>query len=445
MTLSLSFIFPFIVSCNHYQSKAISVKDFGARGDGVHDDSQAIQKAILFSIKQGINCFFPRTKQSYNIRSTIRISLEPNQTVNIISDGAVIKPDGVVLNSSGYNLTSFREHIFLSIGKTINSIRDTSMFGRSVNTKVSITGLSFDGSGLRYSFPTISFDTDINVGLQILAENVTIYNCIFRNIFGYGIRVHNVKNSTISKCSFINVGGRGATPFAKKIDFDGFGDGVYHSLVKNDGNISIDGCTFIGMKSKAKRSRSAITFEYSTSFYKININKVNIKGFAKCIHIEEFAKTIVAINNSNMSDFNFGIANVLNDKSIINIKNSCITTGMIDGNDNGDALAFLNYRSTAKIYVDNTSLNFHGRKQAYQSAVGLVRVRHSLVNGNNTNFFFADGSTIFENCKFVKFGGFSKSFSSNNPKSTYLLIKSSFSNCGPIHSNGEKLKFQIKK
>jgi hypothetical protein len=420
----------------------ISVKSFGAKGDGITDDAPAITKAILYCVKNKAVCNFPKTSKFYNISSTIRIPLNPGESINIISDGAIIRPLTPPINNSAYNLTLFKEHIFLSIGSQIDNLT-SAMFSRSAGSAISIKGLTFDGQNLKEQFAPKTFDADIFIGLQVLSDKVTIEKCIFKNIFGYGLRVHNVKTSVIKNSSFSNVGGRGATAFAQKVDRDAFGDGLYHSLVKSGGTVTISDCSLAGKLIQNKRSRSGITFEYSTEPYKISLNRLKIAGFAKSIHIEEVAQTNVNLNQVHMSEFNIGIANVLNDKSIINVTGSTIKAGMGDGNESGDVLSFLNYQSQAKVYVDNSYLDFNGRKEAYQSAVGLVRVQNSTINAHQTNFFFADGSTAFNNCTFIGFGGRGKSFYSNTGQGIYQISNCKFQQGLPIHANNEKLTLRI--
>jgi hypothetical protein len=240
------------------------------------------------------------------------------------------------------------------------------------------------------------------------------------------------------------VGGRGGTPTAQKIDRDAFGDGVHFSMVKADGKVTIQNCSFNGLKTQGRRSRSAITFEFSNQPYAAFVTNVSISGFAKCMHIEESAATTVNLDQVRMSDFNFGIVNVLNDRSVVSLNNVKMDVGISDGNDGGDALAFLNYRSKAKIYVANSYLNFNGKKQSYQSAPGLVKVRNTIINGNNTNFFFADGSTVFDHCTFVAFGGNGPSFW-GGILSNYKLINCTLKNSSTVHANGQKLKLEIQK
>lgn len=421
----------------------ISVLTFGAKGDGQTNDEDALEKAISYCIKNNKICYIPKTVRFYNIKSTIRVPLEPGQSIEIVSDGASIKPLAPPANNTAFSLTPFNEHVFLSIGKQINSIRDNAMFKNSEGSSVSISGLVFDGSNLPEGVAPTTLGTSIFIGLQVLAETVNINNCVFKNLYGYGLTIYNVKNSTMKECRFENVGGRGATPFVQKIDRDAFGDGVHFSLVKADGNVTMEHCVFLGKKIQNKRSRSAITFEFSTQPYNIFLSNVNISGFAKCIHIEETSPTKVHLNYVNMSDFNFGIANVLNDNSTISFNHVRMDVGLSDGNDYGEALAFLNYRSKAQIFIDNSYLNFNGKKESYQSAGGLVKVENSTINGNNTNFFFADGNTLFDHCIFVKFGGAQKSFFSNNGQSVYKITNSDLKKSSTVHANGQKLKLSI--
>lgn len=449
--LLLACIFPFTKELSSFveeklqDNKRVSVFDFGAKGDGQHDDGPALEKAIYYCVKNKKVCFIPKTKNFYNIRSTVRITLNPGEHAKIYSDGAVLRPLSTPINKSAYNLTSFREHIMLSIGNTINSIKKKEMFARSDNTGITISGLTFDGQHLPGILAAGDHSTDIMVGLQALANSVVVDGCVFTNIYGYGLRVHNVLNASIKNTKFVNVGGRGATPYAQQIDMDGIGDGIYFALVKTKGNINIQNCVLEGMKRQNKRSRSAITFEYSTEPYNIRISNVNISGFAKGLHIEETAPTDVLLEGVKMEDFNFGIANVLNDRSVVYLKKVSMNVGFSDGNDNGDALAFLNYESKAKIYVYDSHLSFKGKANAYQSAVGLVKVENSTINGNNTNFFFADGNTWFNHCTFENFGGAGKSFSSDSGNSLYRLTDCTMKRSKAVHAKGQRLELVMER
>ena len=201
----------------------------------------------------------------------------------------------------------------------------------------------------------------------------------------------------------------------------------------------------LGKKQNNKRSRSALTFEFSLFPYKVNLKNLDIEGYAKCLHIEEIAPTIFKIENVKMKDFNFGIANVLNDKTLMYLDKCILKVGFNDGNDAGDALAFLNYNSKAKISVNRSTLDFNGRNNAYQSAVGLFEVKNSIINGNNTNFFFADGNTLFSQCEFIDFGGPQISFMSLNPINLYLIEDSTFKGVLVSSVKSHNVKLVIKR
>lgn len=424
------------------QDELVSVLTFGALGDGIVDDSEAFQNAILYCIQNRKTLFVPKTTASYNLNKTIRINLLRGDKIKIVSNKAIIRPNVKDVNTI-YKLTSFNEHIFISIGKSINSIHQIEK-SEDLGTEIDISGLIIDGINQKCSETITSYDNDIFVGAQLAAEKVNLNNCVFKNILGYGVRIHEVSNSAIKNCKFINVGGRGPTPFSNKVDLDAFGDAIYYAKVNDNGTMVVEDCEFFGKKNNNKRSRSALTFEFSSLPYNVNLTNLNIEGYAKCLHIEETAKTIFHLENVNMKDFNFGIANVLNDRSEIYLNNCEINIGLNDGNDNGDALAFLNYQSKAKIYVNNSILNFNGKINAYQSAVGLVKVENSTINGNNTNFFFADGNTIFSNCKFVNFGGPQMSFFSNNPQNKYQIERSKFKGNSSSSVRANNVKLEIK-
>jgi hypothetical protein len=434
MNMKLIVIFSFIsfsvFSMNNIVIKkngndSVSVLDFGAIGNGTVDDSDAFQKAIIYCIRTKQILYVPKTSKSYNLNKTIRVSLSRGEKIKIISNEAIITPK-ITDISTAFKLTSFKEHVFISIGREFSSINSIESSEENEGTEIDISGLVLDGLNQEITENVTSYNNDIYIGAQFVAEKVSIQNCVFKNIFGYGVRIHKVSDSKIKKCKFIDVGGRGLTPFANQSDLDAFGDAIFHAKVNANANIVIEDCGFYGKKNNNKRSRSALTFEFSLFPYKVNLKKLDIQGFAKCLHIEETAVTVFELENVKMRDFNFGIVNVLNDATEVYLNNCAVNVGLNDGNDSGDALAFLNYMSSAKIYVNNSLLDFNGKPGAYQSAVGLVKVENSTINGNNTNFFFADGSTVFRHCKFINFGGSGMSFFSNNPKNSYQIKDSTF-------------------
>lgn len=412
-------------SAQNMNDKIVSVLDFGAVGNGVADDSDAFQKAIINCINKKQILYIPKTKKSYNLNKTIRVSLSRGEKIKIISNKATLTPK-VIDVSTAYKLTSFKEHVFISIGREFSSILSPEISDQNYGTEISISGLIVEGINQNYTENITSYNDDIYIGAQFVAEKVIVEDCIFKNIFGYGIRIHEVSESKIKGCEFINVGGRGLTPFANKKDLDAFGDAIFHAKINRNANIAIEECNFYGKKNKEKRSRSALTFEFSLYSYTVNLKKLNIQGYAKGLHVEENATTVFELEKVHISDFNFGIVNVLNDKTIMNLNKCTLNVAFNDGNDSGDALAFLNYKSSAKIYVKRSYMNFNGKKGAYQSATGLARVENSTIDGNNTNFFFADGNTEFLNCKFINFGGAGMSFFSNNSKNKYKIINSTF-------------------
>ena len=441
----LTFICPVkSASIHEFNEKIkISVFAFGAKGDGFSDDASAFKQAFKYCVDNNLVCEVPQTKVAYNIGSTVQILLKPGQSLKIVSNGAIIKPLKIFQNHSAYNLTLFQEHIFFSIGAVIDNLSEE-MYERSKGSNISVSGLVFDGENLKATFAPQSYNTHIFIGLQALGDNVNIQKCVFRNIFGYGIRLHNITYAQLDHNLFKNVGGRGATLFAQKADKDAFGDALYFALIKKGGKIDIKNCELIGMKNNGKRSRSGITFEYSIAPYTVNLKNIKISGYAKSVHIEESSPTLIYFSNVRMDDFNFGIANVLNNKSQLFLKQVKMEIGETDKNDSGDALAFLNYKSTAQIFLENSYLNFKGRYQGYQSAVGLVKVSNSTINGNSTNFFFADGNTTFYNCRFIDFGGSGISFFSHTGIGTYKIMNSQFINCQIIKSLEGRLKLILK-
>ncbi|NLU94415.1 glycosyl hydrolase family 28-related protein [Chitinophaga sp. Ak27] len=416
----------------------INVKDFGAKGDGVTDDADAIIQALTQAVKTNSVCYIPKTTRFYNISKTIRLSLNANDKITINSDGATIRPIGMVKNESIYNITSYPEHVFLSLGPREASSDVHKAFVNNDGVSVNVKGLCFDGRAFQVVSLPPKNDADIAIALQVSAQNINVSNCTFQNIFGYGIRLHGASTLNVNSTNFARVGGRGKTPSADKVDFDAFGDAIYISSLRENASVSIASCTMTGIKSGNMRSRVGITFEYSSSNYNANIKGCDVRGYAKCIHIEEKNNSTFNINQCKFADFNYAIANI-RDNATMNFYNCTFTVGLSDGKDNGSALVFLSMYGMPTISVYKSTLDYSNSAQrTYQSVVGLKLLKDCIINANNKNFYFADSNVTFDGCTFQNFGGAGASFFSNSGKNKFVIMNSRFSGGGDVHANGTK-------
>lgn len=203
----------------------VSVKAYGAVGDGTTDDTTAIQNAVN-SIANGV-VFFPTgnyvVSAQINIPSGIRLSGDNNSESNIVSKAATI----VVFNVNS-NVTI--EHLgftssvaptanaFMSIqGSNVNIRRcrfnqfyaaiNIGTVGGSVVNAISIESCTFIGNNGSLTYAN-GFGVNANANVITIANytNVIITNCFFSGSTGQAVMIYNGTTLIISKCTF-NSGG----------------------------------------------------------------------------------------------------------------------------------------------------------------------------------------------------------------------------------------------
>jgi len=130
---------------------SVSVKQFGAKGDGVNDDSVAIQNAIS-SLNDHQCLIFPKCNAVYLISNYINISSKNNFSIDMQGE---VKPVGILNNTNSglFNITSCAyftitpnivNELYTS---TINCIRLSSCIGGVIkNGRIDVKYNSFDGT-----------------------------------------------------------------------------------------------------------------------------------------------------------------------------------------------------------------------------------------------------------------------------------------------------------
>lgn len=141
MRICLFILFLSIFSASSSSARTISVKSSGARGDGVADDTAAINRAIEKSMP-GDKVFFPAG--TYKISFPPGVVLEPGR----IYRGDTAK-ESKLIGTGGYTLAS-------------------SKFNQASN--ITLQYLVFDGGGVR-------LDGDV-----VPARHITVSYCTFQNI-----------------------------------------------------------------------------------------------------------------------------------------------------------------------------------------------------------------------------------------------------------------------
>lgn len=157
--------------------QSLSVKDFGATGDGSTDDTTAIQNALNAGSNRTV--YFPAG--TYRISTTLLIKTK----TTLLGDGtnkSIIK----ITSGFGAGTTAVRNEI---VTGTVNVYYDTD---------IEVCGLTFDGNNN-------SSRTSELLGFGKIL-NLTFKNCAVQNSTFIGFACAGSKNVVVSQCYFTNNG-----------------------------------------------------------------------------------------------------------------------------------------------------------------------------------------------------------------------------------------------
>jgi parallel beta-helix repeat protein len=147
----------------------LSVKDFGAKGDGVADDTAAIQAAIHAS--EGKRLYIP--KGQYKLTATL--NLDHTKSYWIFGDGYA------VTSATGTSLNSVVDGPVISINNPGNT---------SFNTDTRLEHFGINGNGIG----------PLQKGIYARFTNVTLDSLYVSNCGGHGIHLEMGFGSMISNC-----------------------------------------------------------------------------------------------------------------------------------------------------------------------------------------------------------------------------------------------------
>lgn len=157
--------------------QTLSVKDFGAVGNGVADDTTAIQNALNAATGRGV--YFPA--------GTYRIS-----TTLVIKTNTTLVGDGI--GKSIIKLTS-------GFGAAVTAIRNDVITGTAnvyYDADLEFYGLTFDGNN------NASRTAELVAILKV--QNVIFSNCSFQNHTYIALAMTASRNMTVTECYFTNNG-----------------------------------------------------------------------------------------------------------------------------------------------------------------------------------------------------------------------------------------------
>jgi hypothetical protein len=212
--------------------ETVSVKDFGAVGDGVTDDTAAIQAAITASASKAL--LFPAGTYVFSAGLTFQANTDyvfDNATLSLKTGIAV--PSALIQVGNGTRI----------IGMKLNGNKDTQ---------------SGNGFGVRISF----------------RSRVVMHNCRIDNILGYALGLYGSNDCLFSDLTINNPGDKTTNPTSYE-----FGDGIYMGDSANRNqfvNININHDFVSGQtQSGPVRCGIVITDGSGNSFTNVSIENVN--------------------------------------------------------------------------------------------------------------------------------------------------------------------------
>ncbi|ASZ10697.1 glycoside hydrolase family 55 protein [Chitinophaga pendula] len=253
---------------------ALNVKTFGAKGDGLSDDSKAIIACINAAKQTNGRVLIPFGR--YKLSSAIDINMEGVNS--IVIEGQLDKNGSKPLLFA----TSFTDVL---VFKGSTSVAKGELIIRNISVK---------GNNVPYSSQHPYYDKAAiyKFGIGILnLRTVKVSNCIISDIYGEGLYVGSklfyktpIENRFVN-CEIDNVkisDTWGLNPNADGGEYDEYGDGIYISHVKKG---FIKNCQVINNLSKTKQvGRAGIVLEYNVENFLIQHNTVS--GYDRNIHLE---------------------------------------------------------------------------------------------------------------------------------------------------------------
>ena len=243
----------------------IRPEQLGAYGDGTHDDSSTLQKALDSEIPVILS---PKTYLCFSLTVTHKTQLKGN--------GAILKRPQ--LNVPPYNKT-------VAQMKWIRTL--------SITEDCSIDGITFDNNCFTMWQPSDGYAQEQSASVIVYNSskkiNFGISNCHFRNSAGDGLHIVQNVNASVNNCSSIDCfrGGFVSTGYGSEINLNGWDSKSMTSGVSDGFDIEVDSSSTID-QNKYILNISNVILDYDLDIGCPNNGAINIDNLV----MREFDNTL---------------------------------------------------------------------------------------------------------------------------------------------------------
>lgn len=255
------------------KSMLVNVRYFGATGDGVTDDTEAIKKALnslgtMWTTKANI-LYFP--SGNYKITQPLNIDKNGVQIMGNGVDSTIISPSG---SFNGINLIGTRDNTRFSV-----RLSNFTLYGKELNGY----GVNWSYAGLHCGIENVNIESVNGVGLYISSSFDHILNNIeIRDCKGKGVYI-NEKKSPFEEISYIS--------FNNVVSVANDNNGVQWEI-NGGNNLYINDC---------KANEGTIGIKFSGETWNVIINNFYMDGLANGVSdvfiIDNFNTSRMSISN----------------------------------------------------------------------------------------------------------------------------------------------------
>ena len=269
----------------------VSVKDFGAVGDGTTNDSNAFKLACEAAIASGLRLVLPTA--NYLINTGVLINIPNEKLLEIDGQGSTL-----TLASTSWEQIQFKNST-ASNGCTVR-ISNLNLKGA---TPVSTT----------YWGPASSTYPK-NIGLLIESQNIDLFNVTVRDLWGKALNLGYFQDVSINKVKFRNVGGHSYTYTDDAYgNGDAFGDAIYFNRVSGSAYVRINDFDAEAMTTAGPGaagaggglSRAGIVFEFSAAGatgLKVDVENFKCQGFERTFHFEDTVASTLYLRDADVKN-----------------------------------------------------------------------------------------------------------------------------------------------